>query len=127
MDETDPGASRPPEPANDAAAGDAASSSAAPATPAASAPAASAPAALLELRGASKYFGSVNALEDVTLKVHASEVTCVLGDNGAGKSTLIKILSGVHAPDQGELLIEGEPVSFAGPRDARARGIATVF
>ncbi|HEY8764188.1 MAG TPA: ATP-binding cassette domain-containing protein [Solirubrobacteraceae bacterium] len=124
MDETDPGANRPPEPANDAAASDAASSGAAPAAPA---PAATAPAALLELRGASKYFGSVNALEDVTLKVNAGEVTCVLGDNGAGKSTLIKILSGVHAADQGELLIEGEPVSFAGPRDAQARGIATVF
>jgi simple sugar transport system ATP-binding protein len=54
-------------------------------------------------------------------------VTCVLGDNGAGKSTLIKILSGVHSPDKGEVLFDGEPVSFAGPRDARARGIATVF
>ena len=50
---------------------------------------------LLEAREVSKYFGSVNALQDVTLKVHAGEVTCVLGDNGAGKSTLIKILSGV--------------------------------
>jgi simple sugar transport system ATP-binding protein len=82
---------------------------------------------LLETRGVSKYFGSVNALEDVTLTVNAGEVTCVLGDNGAGKSTLIKILSGVHIPDKGQLLVEGEPVSFAGPRDARARGIATVF
>jgi simple sugar transport system ATP-binding protein len=51
----------------------------------------------------------------------------VLGDNGAGKSTLIKILSGVHSPDQGQLLLEGEEVTFAGPRDARAAGIATVF
>jgi simple sugar transport system ATP-binding protein len=108
MDETDPGASHTP-----AAADEGATSGT--------------PAPLLELRGASKYFGSVNALEDVTLEVRAGEVTCVLGDNGAGKSTLIKILSGVHAPDQGELLIEGEPVSFGGPRDARARGIATVF
>jgi simple sugar transport system ATP-binding protein len=82
---------------------------------------------LLEARAVSKYFGSVNALQDVTLQVNASEVTCVLGDNGAGKSTLIKILSGVHTPDQGELLIEGEPVTFSGPRDARAQGIATVF
>jgi simple sugar transport system ATP-binding protein len=84
-------------------------------------------AAALEVRGVSKYFGSVNALEDVTLAVHAGQVTCVLGDNGAGKSTLIKILSGVHVPDKGEMLFEGEPVSFTGPRDARARGIATVF
>ena len=81
----------------------------------------------LEVRSVSKYFGSVNALEDVSLAVYAGQVTCVLGDNGAGKSTLIKILSGVHTPDKGEVLFEGEPVSFAGPRDARARGIATVF
>jgi simple sugar transport system ATP-binding protein len=82
---------------------------------------------LLEARGVSKYFGSVNALRDISLKVNAGEVTCVLGDNGAGKSTLIKILSGVHLPDEGELLMNGEPVSFSNPRDARAQGIATVF
>jgi simple sugar transport system ATP-binding protein len=84
-------------------------------------------ACLLEARGVSKYFGSVNALTDISLKVNAGEVTCVLGDNGAGKSTLIKILSGVHVPDQGELLMNGEPVTFTNPRDARALGIATVF
>jgi simple sugar transport system ATP-binding protein len=84
-------------------------------------------ATMLEARGVSKYFGSVNALKDITLKVSAGEVTCVLGDNGAGKSTLIKILSGVYVPDEGELLLDGEPVHFANPRDARARGIATVF
>jgi simple sugar transport system ATP-binding protein len=84
-------------------------------------------APLLQAREVSKYFGSVNALEGINLTVNAGEVTCVLGDNGAGKSTLIKILSGVHIPDQGELLIDGEPVSFSGPRDARAQGIATVF
>ena len=84
-------------------------------------------APLLEARGVSKYFGSVNALEDINLEVRAGEVTCVLGDNGAGKSTLIKILSGVHLPDAGEMRFEGEPVTFAGPRDARDRGIATVF
>jgi simple sugar transport system ATP-binding protein len=82
---------------------------------------------LLEARSVSKYFGSVNALQDISLKVNAGEVTCVLGDNGAGKSTLIKILSGVHAPDKGELLMNGEPVTFTNPRDARAVGIATVF
>ena len=81
----------------------------------------------LEVRSVSKYFGSVNALEDISVSVYAGQVTCVLGDNGAGKSTLIKILSGVHTPDKGEVLFEGEPVTFAGPRDARARGIATVF
>jgi simple sugar transport system ATP-binding protein len=82
---------------------------------------------LLEARGLSKYFGSVNALQDVSLQVNAGEVTCVLGDNGAGKSTLIKILSGVHTADVGELLMDGRPVTFSNPRDARAMGIATVF
>jgi simple sugar transport system ATP-binding protein len=82
---------------------------------------------LLEMRSVSKYFGSVNALQEVSLEVNAGEVTCVLGDNGAGKSTLIKILSGVHRPDSGEVLVDGVPAQFAGPREARARGIATVF
>jgi len=82
---------------------------------------------LLEVRDVAKYFGSVNALQGISLKVYAGEVTCVLGDNGAGKSTLIKILSGVFQPDEGEFLIEGKPVSLAGPREARAHGIATVF
>jgi simple sugar transport system ATP-binding protein len=81
----------------------------------------------LEVRSICKYFGSVNALEDISVSVYPGEVTCVLGDNGAGKSTLIKILSGVHTPDKGEVLFDGAPVSFAGPRDARAHGIATVF
>jgi simple sugar transport system ATP-binding protein len=82
---------------------------------------------LLAARSISKYFGSVNALQDISLKVNAGEVTCVLGDNGAGKSTLIKILSGVHQPDEGELLMDGETVTFTNPRDARMQGIATVF
>jgi simple sugar transport system ATP-binding protein len=81
----------------------------------------------LEVRSVSKYFGSVNALEDISVSVYSGQVTCVLGDNGAGKSTLIKILSGVHNPDKGEVLFDGEPLTFAGPRDARAHGIATVF
>ncbi|HEV2374262.1 MAG TPA: ATP-binding cassette domain-containing protein [Streptosporangiaceae bacterium] len=84
-------------------------------------------APLLEVRGASKHFGSVNAIQDVSLQVHAGEVTCVLGDNGAGKSTLIKILSGVFPPDTGELLIEGAPITLTSPRQAREHGIATVF
>jgi simple sugar transport system ATP-binding protein len=82
---------------------------------------------LLEVREISKYFGSVNALRDISLSVYPGEVTCVLGDNGAGKSTLIKILSGVFPPDEGEFLVDGKPVRFASPRDARAHGIATVF
>jgi simple sugar transport system ATP-binding protein len=82
---------------------------------------------LLEVRGISKYFGSVNALRDVSAVVYAGQVTCVLGDNGAGKSTLIKILSGVHQHDEGKFLMQGEEVSFGSPREARAHGIATVF
>src|SRR5437879_232905 len=82
---------------------------------------------VLEVRNVSKYFGSVIALRDISMQVHAGEVTCVLGDNGAGKSTLIKILSGVHPHDEGEFLIEGAKVRFGGPRDARAAGISVVF
>ncbi len=82
---------------------------------------------LLEVDGISKYFGTVIALQDISMGVRAGEVMCVLGDNGAGKSTLIKILSGVHQPDEGHYLIEGEKVRFASPRDALARGIATVY
>ena len=82
---------------------------------------------LLELRGISKYFGNVTALEGVSTRVEAGNVTCVLGDNGAGKSTFIKILSGLHKPSAGEYLIDGAPVDFESPRDARNRGIATVY
>jgi simple sugar transport system ATP-binding protein len=81
---------------------------------------------LIELRSVSKRFGSVVALTDVSLAVLPGEVLCLLGDNGAGKSTLIKILSGVHPPSTGELLIDGAPVHLASPREARACGIATV-
>ncbi|MYW05604.1 ATP-binding cassette domain-containing protein [Streptomyces sp. SID3343] len=81
---------------------------------------------LLELRGVGKRFGSVIALDDVSVSVDAGEVTCVLGDNGAGKSTFIKILAGVHANDSGAYLVEGAPVRFASPRQALDRGIATV-
>ena len=82
---------------------------------------------LLEVRNISKYFGSVIALQGVSVAVNAGEVMCLLGDNGAGKSTLIKILSGVHSPSEGEYLVSGEPVHFASPRDALDRGIATVY
>jgi simple sugar transport system ATP-binding protein len=82
---------------------------------------------LLEVRNVSKYFGNVVALKDVSVQVGAGEVTCVLGDNGAGKSTFIKILSGVHKHDEGEYLLEGEEIHFNSPREAKERGIATVF
>jgi simple sugar transport system ATP-binding protein len=82
---------------------------------------------LLEVRNVSKYFGNVVALKDVSVSVGSNEVTCVLGDNGAGKSTFIKILSGVHTHDEGQLLIDGEETHLGSPREAKERGIATVF
>jgi simple sugar transport system ATP-binding protein len=82
---------------------------------------------LLEVKNVSKYFGNVIALKDVSVHVDAGEVTCVLGDNGAGKSTFIKILSGVHRHDEGELLVDGEDTHFSSPREAKEMGIATVF
>jgi simple sugar transport system ATP-binding protein len=82
---------------------------------------------LLETREVSKYFGNVIALKDVSVSVSEGQVTCVLGDNGAGKSTFIKILSGVHPHDEGELLVEGEETHFRSPREAREHGIATVY
>jgi simple sugar transport system ATP-binding protein len=82
---------------------------------------------LLALEDASKYFGSVIALEDVSMDLKAGEVHALLGDNGAGKSTLIKILAGVYPPDKGRYLVGGEEVHFSSPRDALARGIATVY
>jgi simple sugar transport system ATP-binding protein len=82
---------------------------------------------LLEADQISKYYGNIVALSDISAHVNAGEVTCILGDNGAGKSSFIKILSGCHQPDQGRLLVEGNPVQFTSPRDARAHGIATVY
>jgi simple sugar transport system ATP-binding protein len=83
-------------------------------------------AALVELRDIVKTFGSVIALNGVSMEVNAGEVMCLLGDNGAGKSTLIKTLSGVHKPTTGQMLIDGSPISFNSPRDALRFGIATV-
>jgi simple sugar transport system ATP-binding protein len=82
---------------------------------------------LLEVEHVSKYFGNVIALKDVSTTVEEGQVTCVLGDNGAGKSTFIKILSGVHREDEGEIRMNGERVIFGSPRAAKERGIATVF
>lgn len=82
---------------------------------------------LLELQHISKFFGNVTALDGISTSVVAGKVTCVLGDNGAGKSTFIKILSGVHKPSVGQYLIDGDAVDFDSPRDARERGIATVY
>ncbi len=82
---------------------------------------------LLQVLDVSKYFGSVIALKDISMTLHAGEVMCLLGDNGAGKSTLIKILSGVYQPSEGHYLFEGKEVHFSSPRDALNVGIATVY
>lgn len=82
---------------------------------------------IIELHDITKSYGSFDALRGVNLDVREGEVTCVLGDNGAGKSTLIKILAGLHRQTSGEMLIDGEVVTFDSPRDAIAKGIATVY
>ncbi|TPO09954.1 ATP-binding cassette domain-containing protein [Mesorhizobium sp. B1-1-5] len=82
--------------------------------------------AILELRNVNKSFGPIDVLHDISLRVRAGEVLCLLGDNGAGKSTLIKTLAGVHRPTSGQILMDGQPVTFTGPSDAQVRGIATV-
>jgi D-xylose transport system ATP-binding protein len=82
---------------------------------------------LLELHGISKSFGSVQALSDVDFEVRAGEVMALVGDNGAGKSTLIKCVAGTHAPDDGEIVMDGEVVHIHGPKDASKLGIEVVY
>ncbi len=84
-------------------------------------------APLLEVRNLSKSFGPVQALADLTMAVHAGEVVALAGDNGAGKTTLIKAISGVYRPSAGEILLEGQPVHFASPQEAREKGIETIY
>ena len=82
---------------------------------------------LLDMNGITKSFGGAQALRGVDFALRRGEIHALLGENGAGKSTLMNILSGVIAPDGGEMRLEGEPVRFADPRAAQAAGIATVF
>jgi simple sugar transport system ATP-binding protein len=82
---------------------------------------------LLRLTGVGKRYGAVGALAGVDLELERGQIACVLGDNGAGKSTLIKIVAGLHPPDEGTIEIDGEPVRFASPRQAIERGVATVY
>ncbi|MBV8586186.1 MAG: sugar ABC transporter ATP-binding protein [Verrucomicrobia bacterium] len=86
-----------------------------------------APVPALELRNVTKSFPGVTALDRVSFDVLPGEVHALLGENGAGKSTLIKIVSGVYRPDEGELLVSGEPVALANPGEAQTRGIATIY
>src|SRR5258706_2968662 len=82
---------------------------------------------LFVMRGVSKRYGGVRALQDAQLVIEAGRIHAVLGENGAGKSTLIKIMAGVVAPDEGRMLLDGEAVSFATPAAANAAGIACIF
>ncbi len=82
---------------------------------------------LLSLRGISKNFGPVQALQDCALEVPAGQVTALIGDNGAGKSTFIKCISGIYAPSAGQMFWRGKEVHVHSPRDAADLGIATVY
>jgi simple sugar transport system ATP-binding protein len=90
-------------------------------------PAASNGVPALEVRGVTKSFGVLSVLRGIDLVLHQGEVLGLVGDNGAGKSTLVKILSGFHSPDGGEVLLGGERVSFSSVEAARSSGIETVY
>ncbi len=85
------------------------------------------PAPVLAVRHAQKRFGAVHALKGVSIDAYRGEVLALLGDNGAGKSTLVKCISGVYGLDEGEILLDGEPVSLSSPGAARRAGIETVY
>jgi len=82
---------------------------------------------LVAMKGISKFFGAVRALEGVDFHVLPGEVVGLVGDNAAGKSTLMKVLSGAHVPDEGEILVNGKPAGIARPQDARALGIEMLY
>jgi D-xylose transport system ATP-binding protein len=82
---------------------------------------------LAEMRNMRVAFGGVHAVDDVTVDLYPGEVVALLGGNGAGKSTLIRTLSGAHPADSGEIYIDGELVTIASPRDAKALGVETIY
>lgn len=82
---------------------------------------------VLQARNLVKRYGRVTALDHCDFELYPGEILAVIGDNGAGKSTLIKAVSGAVTPDEGEVLLEGRPVRFTSPLDARAKGIETVY
>ncbi len=84
-------------------------------------------APMLEARHLVKTFNAVRALDDLSITIAAGEVTAIVGDNGAGKSTLVRCLTGVHSPDDGEILFKGEPAKLSSPEDARSFGVETVY
>jgi fructose transport system ATP-binding protein len=88
---------------------------------------ASLPTPVLAARGLVKRYGNVTALDGADFELYPGEILAVIGDNGAGKSTLIKALSGAIIPDEGQILLDGQPVHFRSPLDARRYGIETVY
>ncbi|MBN9237753.1 MULTISPECIES: ATP-binding cassette domain-containing protein [Phyllobacteriaceae] len=82
---------------------------------------------IIECRNLQKWYSGVHALKNVSLTIHPGETVGLVGDNGAGKSTLIKILSGVHRQDAGEILIEGKEVHLRSPKDAMHHGLETIY
>lgn len=80
-----------------------------------------------EARGLTKRFGHIEACIEVGLAMYPGEITAIVGDNGAGKSTLVKMLTGAMRPDDGEMLLDGQPVQFRDPLDARLRGVEVVY
>lgn len=82
---------------------------------------------IIETKGITKRFGGLTAVDNVSMGVNAGEVVAILGDNGAGKSTLIKVISGVHKPDEGSILLDGKPMKLESPMDALANGIETIY
>jgi len=82
---------------------------------------------ILELKKISKSFSGVEVLHEVSFSLHPGEVHALLGENGAGKSTLVKVMTGVHRPDKGEIYLDGKRVSFGDTRESRRAGIAAIY
>jgi fructose transport system ATP-binding protein len=84
-------------------------------------------AIIMQGKGLVKRYGQVTALEGTDFELRSGEILAVIGDNGAGKSSLIKVLSGAVVPDEGQIILKGEPIHFRSPIDARRKGIETVY
>ena len=82
---------------------------------------------ILEMKGITKIFPGVKALDKVDFQLKSGEIHALMGENGAGKSTFIKIITGVHTPDEGEIYLFGEKVEFKSPKDAQKLGIAAIY